>query len=246
MLSVVTYLWSPDAESRYSAYTADHVQLLQRMVKRHLSIPHRFIVVTDRPEQFAGDDEISAVPIDWTTHVPGTCFVRMFTFAPHAREALGERVLRIDLDTVIVGSLDALVDRDEDLVIWRNPSRWWMEKKQMYYNNRSREHPYCFWNTSLLLHSTGTLPHLWADFDPEALKGIDDDQHLSKALGPDLPYWDQENGVYRLENGHRRWRGSGANETLPDNARIVFFPGKKKPWLPEVMEQNPWISDHRF
>jgi hypothetical protein len=244
LLSVVAYLWSPDQESKYTAYAADHVRLPQRMVARHLSIPHRFLVVTDRTELFADDRDIAAVPIDWTTHVPGTCFVRLFTFTPQARDVLGARVLRIDLDTVVVGSLDRLVDRHDDLVLWRNPARWWMEKTQLHYAHR-KEHPYGFWNGSLLLHRCGTMTQLWSEFDPKSLPAVDDDQYLSLVLGREVPYWDQDDGVYRLENGHPRWQGSGVVGTLPENARIVFFPGAKKPWLPEVLESAPWINQHR-
>src|SRR5690554_5947972 len=93
------------------------------MVKRNLTVPHEFVVITDRPELFRGDTEIRAVPIDWTTHVPGRCFVKLMTFGPHMKERVGDRVLVMDLDTIIVGNLDAIVDRSEDLVLWRNPTR---------------------------------------------------------------------------------------------------------------------------
>jgi hypothetical protein len=244
LLSVVTYLWAPDRGSRYTPYSADSVRLLQRMVERHLSAAHEFIVVTDVPEAFSRDFRIKAVPIDRTTHVPGTCYVRLHTFSPNAREQLGDRILRLDLDTVITGNLDPLVDRGEDLVLWRNPARWWMEKQGLRYAHR-KEHPYGFWNGSMVLHCAGTMTRLWSEFDPQAPLAIDDDQYLSAMLGSDVPYWDQDDGVYRLENGHPRWRGSGVTDALPENARVVFFPGGKKPWLPEVISSAPWISQYR-
>jgi hypothetical protein len=245
VISVVTYFWTPDFGSRYTPYSTDSVRLLQKMVERHLSAAHEFIVVTDDTEAFSSDPKIKSVPIDWTTHVPGTCFVRLHTFSPMARDQLGDRILRLDLDTVIVGDLAPLVERDEDLVLWRNPARWWMEKQGLRYAHR-KEHPYGFWNGSLILHRTGTMQHLWSGFEPQSPQKGDDDQYLSKMLGPDLPHWDQDDGVYRLENGHPRWRGSGVTGSLPENARIVFFPGSKKPWLPEVVSSAPWINQHRI
>lgn len=123
-LTIATYYWLPDAGSKFAVkYTPDDVRLLQRMVARHCSVPHQFAVITDRPEAFADDRDIKAIPLDRATHVPGTCFARLMTFHPQGLEMIGERILQLDLDTLIVGNIDHLVSRDEDLVLWRNPTR---------------------------------------------------------------------------------------------------------------------------
>jgi hypothetical protein len=121
---VATYWWSPDAGSKFTApYKADDVRKLQRAVARNCTVPHEFAVITDQPELFAGDSNIRAIPLDRATHVPKTCFARLMTFHPKGREIIGERVLQLDLDTKIVGNIDHLVTREEDLVLWRNPTR---------------------------------------------------------------------------------------------------------------------------
>lgn len=121
---VATYFWTPDPGSKFTVpYTPDDVRLLQRMVARNTTVPHQFAVITDRPEAFADDRDIMATPLDRATHVPGTCFVRLMTFHPNGREMIGEKVLQIDLDTVIVGNIDHLLAREDDLVLWRNPAR---------------------------------------------------------------------------------------------------------------------------
>lgn len=237
-LTVATYWWSPDSQkpSGYHPYTADDVRLLQRQVSRYLSVPHDFAVITDRPGLFAGDEAIRAVPIDWTTHVPGTCFVRLMTFSPKARETIGEKVLQIDLDTIIVGGLDSIVSRTSDIVMWRNPSRipWEAPAKA--------GRPY--YNTSLLLHRSGTLAHIWEEFDPREPRYRDDQWLLSDKLGPKVPYFDGNDGVYRL--AREDTPGSGVWGTLPENARIVTFPGSEgKPWEPRIAEANPWIAEYR-
>jgi len=237
-LTVATYWWSPDSQkpSGYHPYTADDVRLLQRQVNRYLSQPHVFAVITDRPEAFADDPDILAIPIDWTTHVPGTCFVRLMTFSPKLRETIADRVLQIDLDTIIVGGLDSIVSRTSDIVMWRNPSRipWEAPAKA--------GRPY--YNTSLLLHRPGTLAHIWEEFDPRAPRYRDDQWLLSDKLGPKVPYWDGTDGVYRL--AREDTPGSGVWGSLPENARIVTFPGSEgKPTEPHIAAANPWIAEYR-
>jgi hypothetical protein len=124
-LVVGTFFWKPDAGSKFAVpYTPDDVRRLQRMVAKHLTVSHQFAVITDQPTAFVRDaPDIRAIPIDRTTHVPGTCFVRLMTFHPKGREMIGEKFLAIDIDTLIIGNIDHLVSREEDLVLWRNPSR---------------------------------------------------------------------------------------------------------------------------
>lgn len=234
MLSIAVYFWH-DGSSK-NRYTADDVRLLQRMVKRHLSVPHEFVCITDRPELFRGDTEIRSVPIDWTTHVPGRLFVKLMTFGPHMRDRVGERVLVMDLDTIIVGNMDAIVDRSEDLVLWRNPTRIPWENPTV----RGRPH----YNTSVVLHRTGTLTDVWSRFCPSRPVVRDDQWWVSAMLGADVPYWDASHGVYRL--AREDTPGSGVWGSLPDNARIVTFPGSNgKPDDPHILAANPWIDGHK-
>jgi hypothetical protein len=236
MLSVVTYLWAPDENSKFPAYRADDARLLQRQVARHLSMPHEFVVVTDRPEAFADDSAIRAVPIDWTTHVPGTCFVRLFTFNPRARDVLGDRVLQLDLDTVIVGDLTPIVDRDESLVLWRNPRKWLLTYPEVGYAKKLS-----WFNGAVMLHSPGTMCVIWQSFDPAHAR--DDQWLISDYAGKDNPYWDESHGIYRVAHPRRPWVGFYGD--LPANARLVAFASERKPWVPEVMAHNPWITEFR-
>jgi hypothetical protein len=237
-LTVATYWWVDERPSRFSkhVYTADDVRLLQRMVARYMGQPHEFVVITNRVHEFESDADIRAVELDLTTHVVGTCFVRLMTFSPMARETIGERVLQLDLDTVIVGGMDSLVARTSDIVMWRNPARipWDAPAKA--------GRPY--YNTSLLLHRTGTLTHLWEEFDPREPRYRDDQWYLSDKIGADCPYWDGSDGVYRL--AREDTPGSGVSGTLPEIARVCTFPGSEgKPWDARVAAANPWIAEYR-
>jgi hypothetical protein len=231
VLTVATYLWG-------DKYGPEDARRLRRMVAKHLSAKHEFAVITDKPHAFDGDKDIRAIPLDMTTHVPNTCFVRLFTFHPQGAEIFGERMLQVDLDTLIVGGIDPLAERDEDLVMWRNPSRIpWRDPKM-------RGRPY--YNTSLLLHRCGTRPKLWEFgrvMSKERPAFRDDQWALSEILGPDQPYFDGNDGIYRL--GRPDTPGSGVVGVLPDNAKIVTFPGSEGKWdEPHIRAANPWIDEY--
>lgn len=237
MLTVATYFWSPDEGSKFSvAYTPDDVRHLKRMVKDHLPVPHEFAVITDRPHMFDGDKDIRAIPLDKTTHVPGTCYVRLMTFRPDGAAIFGEKMLVLDLDTLIVGDLTPLVTRDENLVLWRNPALHAARPGRSLYN------------TSVLLHRCGTMPELWQAFLDlnKRVPAKDDQWYLSDALGPDVPYFDgKRDGVYRI--ARQDTPGSGVWGDLPANARIVTAPGSNGKFsLPHIAAANPWIAEHRI
>lgn len=235
-LVVCTYLWSA-APSGEHAYTPDDVHLLQRMVVRHLTVPHEFAVITDRPELFAADTAIRAIPLIRRTQAPtGHCLERLMTFHPEGRTLIGERIFQMDLDTIPVGNMDAIVNRPEDVVLWRNPARVPWDKP----SRPSRP----LYNGSFVLHRGGTMPWVWESFDPAHPAARDDQTWYSFLFGPEAPYWDENHGVYRL--AREDTPGSGVDGDLPENARLVTFPGSEgKPNDPRVRARCPWIAVHR-
>lgn len=239
-LAVITYLWAADGSGKYKhVYTPDDVRLLQRMVARHLSAPHDFVVVTERPEDF-DHDEFRAISIDWSKHVAGTCFVRLQTFHPEGRRIFeADRVLQLDIDTVIVGDLGEIVDRPEALVLWRNPRKWALTFPEAGYAAKL-----AWFNSSVVLHRCGSRPDIWRDFDPLKSDARDDQWWISGQAGKDCPHWDGSHGVYRFAPSGRPQ--IGVRDDLPDNARIVTFPGDTaKPWQPAAIATHSWINQHR-
>lgn len=262
-LLIGTYYWQPDAGSKFAApYTPDDVYRLLWQVTQHCTVPHETVVVTDQPQHFAQVSKmVRPIPLDRSTHVPGTCYARLMTFHPNGRELFGgDAFLQIDLDTLIVGNIDHLCRRQENLVLWRNPARVPWEPldlpqgvggmsdlddngKRIWRINQSR----CFYNTSILFHRLGSMPRVWENFvgrraEGYALPAKDDQWYLSDLFGVNCPYFDGErDGVYRL--GREDTPGSGVAGTLPDNACVVTFPGSNGKWTqPEIREANPWIS----
>lgn len=237
-VAICTYWWQPDPGSKFAApYTADDVRRLQGMVAKHCTVPHEFLVITDQPDMFADDADIRAVPIDYSTHVPGRCFVRLMTFHPEGKSIFGaDKLLQIDLDTLIVGNIDHLVKREEDLVLWRNPGRVpWEGGLGALGQGRP------LYNTSLLLHTCGSMPMVWDAFDPGRPPAKDDQWYLSDIFGTDCAYFDgARDGVYRI--AREDTPGSGVEGALPANACIVTCPGSEgKASDPRVQARNPWL-----
>lgn len=83
-------------------YDAEWVAKLQRGVARHLTLPHRFVCLTDMvPEVEAIGIEAIAIPESWPGWWSKLCLW-------HPDVGLTGRTLYFDLDTVVVGSLDAI------------------------------------------------------------------------------------------------------------------------------------------
>lgn len=232
MLTVVTFLWDDPHRRRDYKFGPSHVLTVKRMVERHLSIPHEFVCVTDHKIE-----GVRCVPIDWRKHVPGTCFVKLMMHRPDIAGLLGRRILYLDIDCVVTGSLDALVLHAADAVFWRNPN----------YEMPRR----AFYQGSIQLFTAGARSELWTDFDPiETPKWINrryggaEQAWISERLPHSESIWTEEHGVYgagRLFNGEM---GKGVTTELPENARIVFLPGNREPSQAEVQDVHPWIKDH--
>ena len=84
------------------------------MVDRHTTEPHAFLCLTDNPDGLECDWQ----PIDGK--YPGW-WAKMLLFKPHFALA-GKRVIYLDLDTVIVGSVDFLFAYRGTFCILRD---WW-------------------------------------------------------------------------------------------------------------------------
>lgn len=86
-------------------FRVEYVTKLKAMVARHLKRPHRFVCLTDRPEWFEGRVETITVP----TPRPLKGWWSKIELFNQAHGFTG-RVLYLDLDTLVVDSLDPIVD----------------------------------------------------------------------------------------------------------------------------------------
>jgi len=238
-LTICTFLWHDDRAKHKEMYeyTPYHVFRTKRGVDKYLTIPHEFVVVTDRPEVFKNNADIRAVKLDKTTFIPGTRFAKLMLWREDIGNIIGERIAYIDLDCVITRSLDPIFNRTEDVVLWRNPSYGIKDRRTQY-------------NTSIMLLDAGTRPQLYNKFNPakhpkelrKVGSGTDQAWISSQLSETDEACWTSDDGVYSA--GTFRDITPGLKTELPIDARIVFFPGQGEPELPEIQKIHPWIKDY--
>lgn len=247
MLDVVCWKWKPYSGSYRSTFGPDTVNVLKRMVARHLKIPHRFTCVTD--DRAGIDPDVRIVDIDSlpsakyarvpnpSNKVNPSCYRRLFLFSEEAKTVLGEKVLSLDLDTVIVNDITPLVDRDVDFMIWGGQT---VQPNSITVYN--------WFNGSLMMHKPGTRTRVWTDFDPATSPARahaagcrgSDQGWIAYSLGRSELTWGVADGVYSYRN-HVLTRPGGG---LAKNARIVAFHGQHDPWHKDVQTRHAWVREH--
>jgi hypothetical protein len=231
MLTIVGCLWQN--ETYHSRYSAEQANVWARMIHRHLSIPHRFVLFTDQPD--AGYDPLIEPHLIWKDYLflgnphwrPDfpQCYARLKLFSrdPELCAILGPRFVSIDLDCVVTGNLDKILGRREEFLMYRHPVQYQHDKVQPY-------------NCSLWMMDTGCRPRVWEDFRGEAsLKPFygkpklehflqTDQGWMCYKLGTKEKGWAMKDGIYMFSWIIR------ANVKLPADAKMVIFNGRHKPW----------------
>lgn len=249
MISVVTYLWRGKREFRPA-----YVNALARMVRQHLPEKHRFICVTDFTEEFAPEVEVIPMPkaamamsqivTPEREHFPSS-YPRLWTFSREARKVLGERVLLLDIDLVIIRDLRPLLKIDADFVGW---------------NLRPPEGCPPRLGGGTWLHRPGTRTHVWEEFVANPQFAINaarnagyrgSDQAWMSYQLKDEQRWPEPSGIYCAQDWlkpstrkirvpiysmklKRRLRGQFRwyypELKVPGDAIILHWNGSSKPW----------------
>lgn len=236
MLGVITFVswrWRSPVGYR-SVFGPETVTALRSMVKRYYPHPHRFVCVTDYPKELKGVEtvqlweECAAIPSPFGRHNP-SCYRRLKIFAPDAGKVFGERIVSMDLDTVIVNDITPLFETDAEFKIWGcsdYASQWY--------------------NGSLFMLKTGSRPQVWTKFDPDTSPALtqkakcfgSDQGWLRYILGPNEQVWNEKDGVYSYRK-HIAPRGN----VLPSDARLIAFHGKHDPWGYQCRTVS-WIREY--
>jgi hypothetical protein len=233
MITFVTFKWEPTRLYR-SKFGPEAVIVLRNMIARHYKKPHRFVCVTDNTAGLKGVDTFplwddhATVPSPSGGHNP-SCYRRLKMFAPEAKDWFGDRVVVMDLDTVIVRDITPLFEEDVDFRIWGEsdfPRTQWM-------------------NGSLWMLKTGTRTKVWDQFDPKRSPYMakkagargSDQGWMSFILGKSERTWGRSDGVYSFRK-HVRPLGH-----LPDDARMVMFHGNVDPWSYQA-QVIPWVREN--
>jgi hypothetical protein len=213
MLTVVCWKW----EGWRPVYTAEHVHNLRAMLAKHLTIPHRFLCITDKPDEIPGIDtmQLWEAPHGLNGVTPGipSCYARLRLFSHWARDAIGEHILSIDLDSIIMSNIDDLITDDSFRILSGHAS------------------PY---NGSMWMVKPGIVDNLWARLNATTARRANRQRHSdgSRYYGsdqafmshqiPNAPTWGRDDGLYQYPHI--------MHGPVPENARVIFFAGPKKPW----------------
>lgn len=224
-LTVATFKWG-------GKYTSENVNTLARAVRRHCTLEHEFVCITDDPSGL----ECRSIPLwdDWSGllsphHKDGypSCYRRLKVFSPEIEAVLGRRFVVIDIDVLPVASLDPLWNRTEDFVCLANP----VKSATRYVGG-------------MWLITAGSRPEVWERMSSEVPRitysaglGGSDQAWISYCLPPDEATWGAEDGVYAYRQNLMH------NNQLPNNARFVSFNGRHNPWDAD-MQRIPWIREH--
>ena len=234
-IAVLCYQWDEEGFSDRRGFEPEQVNVLARRVKENLSLPHRFICITDETEGFSDDVELMPLPEEaraiaviptaqGRSRFP-SCYRRLWTFSNGAK-ALGDVVLVLDIDCFITGLLDPLFDfmPHADFVGW-NPVQAWGKTKVGGGTWRIRP---------------GTRTHIWEKFsqqDALRIKNLgfngSDQAILSFYLG-DEPVFPQDWILNRQDM--RRLGG-----TAPEIAKIVHCNGPQNMKGFLKIEDVPWV-----
>ena len=239
MISVVTFLWSKPGYR--SKFTEQHVATMAKMVRRNYAGPHRFIAFTDTVKNTAHcvDDDVpyclaplwsdyADVPHPMGAHNP-SCFRRLRLYSNWAREAIGPRIVQIDLDMVLTGDVTPL---------WNAPVHFAFWQDQLNPHGRV--------NGAMQLITPGLRDDVWSSFDPKraAIEGRKPGQWGSDQGWLAHKFKEGTYGRFTADAGCYSWRvhckpHGGA---LPAGARVVNFHGVEDPWT--LADSVPWIKEH--
>lgn len=187
-------------------YGPEYVNRLAAMVRRHATVPHEFVCLTDN----ATGIDCESCPVG--CGLPGW-WAKLVLFQPHPRLA-GARVVFLDLDTVIVGNLDWLLQYNGPFAILRD-----------FYRPTG-------YGSAVMSIAPGFGGHVWQRFTPDVMRLMHGDQNWLERQVPHADRW-QDIAPGKIGS----YKADGLQDG-PKGFAVCAFHGRPKPH-----EVNGWICD---
>lgn len=170
MTLTVVCLWIKGKGKR--AYGPHYVANLRSMVARHLSLPHRFVCLTDNIEGLPEGVEGIYVKKP-RKQVPWWLKLRLFS----SKYGWSGRLLYLDLDTLVIGSLD-------EIATFPAPFALLPDMAPNFKGNGSHEivHRY---NSSVMVLDAGARDEIWDRFDNAVTGRLRSDQDWIGEVRPE-------------------------------------------------------------
>ena len=232
--TAVCWLWKGLSLSRRE-FLPEHVNILHRMMKRH-GFEGRLVCITNE-SSIEFDKDIVVMPTPPEAEALGvlpspeggrfpSSYRRLWMFSDEAR-CLGDNLLLLDIDMVILKDITPLFDFAEDFIGWL-PRRSWGKERRIA--------------GGIYLLKPGTRPGVWEDFKgapsiAEAHRAGyrgSDQAWISYKLAQDAMIFPRDSGIYSIRDL------KGLVPKLPADARLVQFNGPVKPWQSDL----PWVKEN--
>ena len=223
-------------------FPANDVNVLYNMVKRHLTLPFRFVCLTD--DTTGLDENIEHLPLP-DVHVPAAFDVSPWRKLGMFSKKIGDlsgKTLFLDLDVVITDNIDCFFSYSEKFTIIEN----WTQAGRGIGNSSV----YCF---ELGAH-TDVLENYEKNTE-EVLNNFRNEQiYLSKFIG-DIDFWPAEWCRSFKIHCRAQWPlRYFLTPTLPAGCKIAVFHGDPKPedaieggfhggWR-KYTRPAPWVAKH--
>ena len=177
-------------------YGPAYVNRLASMARRATARSIRIVCFTDDPHGLTADIDVQPLPAQGLTG-----WWNKVALFGETLPGVSGRVLYLDLDVVITGSLDPLLDHPGQFVIMDND----------YVPG---------FNSSVMLFDVGVRPDILTEFARQETAHIQGDQDWLALMAPDADLWPHGWCVpYRLR----------AAAALPPDAKVVVFSGRPNP-----------------
>lgn len=219
MITIVTMLWRPPAA--HPPYGPQHVNALLSGLNMHLCVPFRMVCATEDPAGL--DPRIDVVPMTRELVAQSNRrYLKLLLFRRDAAHIFcSERLLYLDLDVVPVDDIAPLLARQEDFVIWRDPTA----------RRPGCEHSHRY-NSSVILMNAGCRPAVYETFEGATTPDLvrhgplvgSDQAWIGLTLGPDEATFGPEDGILGLR------QDIAPGERWPDGSRIIVAHSRPKPW----------------
>lgn len=223
-----------------TVYGPEYVDKLHSMVQRHLSLPHRFVCLTDDRAGIDPATECRPLPAIELPGVPSfSGWRKLSSFSPELND-LGGPILFLDLDLVITDNIDVFFTHPGEFCIIEN----WTQMNQgignsSVYRYELPKHNYVFED--------------WQRRGSEILMQHRNEQIYLSSVAKPLTFWPDEwcRSFKRhcLPGGVRNWF---VTPRRPEDAKIIVFHGHPKPpdaargvWPQRFkrMRPAPWIEE---
>lgn len=223
-MKIVTCLWRRTSQIPPSIidYTAQHVNILERMLKRHLKIDHELICITDMPEGI----NCRTIPLWDKCKDLGGCYNRLYMFSSGMKELIGPRFAAIDLDCVITGDVTPIFTMEESFIIHRYVGKFTHQR----------------YNGAFMIMDAGCKEYVWTDFDPQTSPDlILKERDAGRRIGTDQAWISYSvDDAKVVGNEHGIYEAVTIGKRLPKDARMVFFSGRRDP----SRKEHLWIRDN--